>query len=182
LADARSEQAARTDPPQDAAARRPWRRPVVAVSLAFLAAAVIVIVALAIGPAGTSQQLSPVQTNPDLDPGTVLSGKAPGFTLTSQFGRPVSLRSYRGHVVILAFNDAECTTVCPLTTTAMVEAKGLLGAAGSGVDLLGIDANPDATAVKWVRAYSQVHGMLHQWQFLTGSTPQTAAATFRGST
>jgi thiol-disulfide isomerase/thioredoxin len=51
----------------------------------------------------------------------------------------------------------------------MVEAKGLLGAAGGGVELLGVDANPKATAVKSVRGYSQAHGMLHQWQFLTGS-------------
>jgi cytochrome oxidase Cu insertion factor (SCO1/SenC/PrrC family)/thiol-disulfide isomerase/thioredoxin len=147
------------------------------VSLAFFAALVVVVVALAIGPGGTSGGPlgTPLETNPDLDPGTALSGKAPDFTLTSQFGRPVSLHSFRGHVVILAFNDAECTTVCPLTTTAMVEAKGLLGAAGAGVELLGIDANPDATAVKWVRAYSQVHGMLHQWQFLTGTTPQLRA-------
>lgn len=161
-----------SEPEIQAARRRVWQRPVVAVSVAFLAAATIVIVALAIGPATGSSQLTNLQTNPDLDPGTTLSGVAPGFKLTSQFGRPVSLRSYRGRVVVLAFNDAECTTVCPLTTTAMVRAKGLLGAAGSGVQLLGINANPNATAVKWVHAYSQVHGMLHQWQFLTGSLAQ----------
>jgi cytochrome oxidase Cu insertion factor (SCO1/SenC/PrrC family)/thiol-disulfide isomerase/thioredoxin len=106
-------------------------------------------------------------SNPVLDPGTDLSGRAADFTLTDQFGRRVSLSSYRGQVVILAFNDSECTTVCPLTTTAMVDAKEMLGSAGSHVELLGIDANPTATAVKDVRAYSTVHGMLHQWQFLT---------------
>ncbi|MBV8218980.1 MAG: hypothetical protein JO325_10990, partial [Solirubrobacterales bacterium] len=37
-----------------------------------------------------------------LDPGTPLSGPAPGFTLTDQFGATVSLRSFRGRVVILA--------------------------------------------------------------------------------
>jgi cytochrome oxidase Cu insertion factor (SCO1/SenC/PrrC family)/thiol-disulfide isomerase/thioredoxin len=157
-----------------AVSRRPWQRPWVAVSVAFLAAAVVVVVALAIGPAHSSggPQATALATNPDLDPGTPLSGPAPAFTLTSQFGRPVTLRSYRGHVVLLAFNDAECTTVCPLTTAAMVEAKSLLGPAASGVELLGINANPQATAVKWVREYSQVHGMLHQWQFLTGSPRQ----------
>ena len=30
---------------------------------------------------------------------------------------PVSLHSFRGRMVILAFNDSECTTVCPLTTS-----------------------------------------------------------------
>jgi cytochrome oxidase Cu insertion factor (SCO1/SenC/PrrC family) len=107
--------------------------------------------------------------NPQLDPGTALSGAAPGFTLTDQFGKRVSLRSYRGKVVLLSFNDPQCTTICPLTTTALLHAKELLGPAGADVQLLGVGANPDATEVKWVRAYSQVHGMLHKWRFLTGS-------------
>jgi cytochrome oxidase Cu insertion factor (SCO1/SenC/PrrC family)/thiol-disulfide isomerase/thioredoxin len=111
-------------------------------------------------------------SNPDLDPGTPLSAPAPNFTLTDQFGRKVSLRSFRGKVVLLAFNDPVCTTVCPLTTTAMVEAKAMLGAAGSRVQLLGVAANPTDTAVKWVRAYSVAHQMTYRWDFLTGSLPQ----------
>ena len=73
---------------------------------------------------------------------------------------------------MLAFNDSQCTTICPLTTTTMIQAKAMLGRAGADVALLGVNANPEATAVKWVRAYSQAHGMLHQWQFLTGSAGQ----------
>jgi cytochrome oxidase Cu insertion factor (SCO1/SenC/PrrC family)/thiol-disulfide isomerase/thioredoxin len=110
--------------------------------------------------------------NSALDPGTPLRGPAPDFTLTDQFGRSVSLSSYRGKVVILAFNDPVCTTVCPLTTTAMVEAKSLLGNAASRVQLLGVAANPTATAVRWVRAYSQVHQMTSRWHFLTGPLPR----------
>jgi cytochrome oxidase Cu insertion factor (SCO1/SenC/PrrC family) len=101
-----------------------------------------------------------------------LSGAAPGFTLTDQFGQPVSLSSFRGKAVILAFNDAECTTVCPLTTAALVDAKEMLGAAGSRVQLLGIDANPKATAIEDVLSYSQLHGMLYQWRYLTGTRAQ----------
>jgi len=120
---------------------------------------------------GRSSSRAPAFTL-SVDPGTALSGRAPDFTLTDQFGRAVSLRSFRGRVVILAFNDAECTTVCPLTTTAMVGAKRLLGAAGSQVQLLGVDANPDARSITDVRAYSEVHGMTHDWHFLTGSLPR----------
>jgi cytochrome oxidase Cu insertion factor (SCO1/SenC/PrrC family) len=110
--------------------------------------------------------------NPQLDPGTALRAAAPGFTLTDQFGKRVSLRSFRGKVVVLSFNDPECTTICPLTTTAMLRAKALLGPAASRVELLGIGANPDATQVKWVRAYSRAHGMMNRWHFLTGSLPE----------
>jgi len=110
--------------------------------------------------------------NPQLDPGTPLTGAAPGFTLTDQSSRRVSLRSFRGKVVVVSFNDPECTTICPLTTTALLHAKELLGPVADRVQLLGIGANPDATQVKWVRAYSRVHGMMHKWRFLTGSLPE----------
>ncbi|HEY2202331.1 MAG TPA: redoxin domain-containing protein, partial [Solirubrobacteraceae bacterium] len=67
---------------------------------------------------------------------------------------------------------SECTTVCPLTTTAMMDAKAMLGPAGSRVQLLGVDANPAATSVEDVWSYSELHGMLHAWRFLTGSLSQ----------
>ena len=105
---------------------------------------------------------------PYLDPGTPVSGVAPDFTLSDQFGQQVSLHSFRGKVVILAFNDSECTTVCPLTTTAMLDAKAMLGKAGSRVQLLGVDANPAAISLEDVWSYSELHGMLHAWHFLTG--------------
>jgi cytochrome oxidase Cu insertion factor (SCO1/SenC/PrrC family) len=110
--------------------------------------------------------------NPSLDPGTALSAVAPGFTLTDQFGKRVSLRSLRGKVVVLSFNDPECTTICPLTTTALLRAKELLGPAASRVELVGVGANPEKTQVKWVRAYSRAHRMMRKWHFLTGSLPQ----------
>ena len=48
----------------------------------------------------------------------------------------------------------------------------MLGSAASQVQLLGIDANPKATAIDDVLSYSQLHGMLYQWRYLTGSLPQ----------
>ena len=122
---------------------------------------------------GSSSSAGALAHNPDLDPGSRLSGKpAPDFTLSDQSGQPVSLDSYRGKVVMLAFNDSECTTICPLTTTAMLDAKQMLGRAGSQVQLLGVDADPKATSIQDVLSYSQLHGMLGRWRFLTGSLAQ----------
>jgi alkyl hydroperoxide reductase subunit AhpC len=87
----------------------------------------------------------------------------------------MALSQFRGKAVVLAFVDSECTTVCPLTTVSMVEAKELLGAAGSHVQLLGVDANPQATSVADVMAYSRAHAMVNQWDFLTGTPPQLQA-------
>ena len=149
--------------------RRQLALPGAALLLVTLAA-VAVIVVRSRGPA--ESQTDALAKNPDLDPGTPVSGSAPDFTLSDQFGQPASLHSFRGKVVILAFNDSECTTVCPLTTTAMLHAKAMLGKAGSDVQLLGIDANPAATSLEDVWSYSELHGMLRSWRFLTGSLPQ----------
>jgi cytochrome oxidase Cu insertion factor (SCO1/SenC/PrrC family) len=111
--------------------------------------------------------------NPNLDLGSSLGNKqAPDFVLTNQFGQQMSLSQFRGKVVLLGFEDSECTTVCPLTTQSVLLAKELLGRAGSSVQLLGIDANPDAIKVSNVLAYSRVHSMINQWDFLTGTLPQ----------
>lgn len=144
------------------------KAPVITVALVIVGLVVLALVGTSSAPKTQAQ----AAFSATLDPGTPLHGVAPNFTLTDQFDRPVSLKSYRGKVVLLAFDDSQCTTICPLTTTAMVEAKRMLGAAGSKLALLGIDANPRATSVKDVRSYSELHGMTHLWRFGTAPLPQ----------
>jgi len=116
------------------------------------------------------------EMNPNLDLGTSLGGmQAPDFRLLNQFGQPMSLSQFRGKVVLLSFEDSECTTVCPLTAQSMLDAKQMLGAAGNQVQLIGVDANPDATSVADVLAYSRAHSMVNRWDFLTGSSAQLKA-------
>jgi hypothetical protein len=55
------------------------------------------------------------------------------------------------------------------------EAKQLLGPAGSQVQLLGVDANPDAISTADVLSYSRTHGLVNQWDFLTGSLAELKA-------
>jgi len=124
----------------------------IALALGVGIGAVIAIVHSSGSPA-TPRIASASIPNPRLDPGAPLSAVAPDFTLTDQLGKRVSLHSLRGKVVVLSFNDPECTTICPLTTTALLRAKALLGPAARDVELLGVGANPEATQVKWVRSY-----------------------------
>jgi cytochrome oxidase Cu insertion factor (SCO1/SenC/PrrC family) len=155
----------------------------------LIAAAALTVLAGIAGLAGcgastssaTGMQVSPTSSgaemNPNLDLGSSLGGQpAPDIALVNQFGQPMSLSQFRGKVVVLSFQDSECTTVCPLTAQSMLQAKQLLGAAGSQVQLLGVDANPDATSVADVLAYSRAHGLVNQWDFLTGSLAQLKAA------
>jgi cytochrome oxidase Cu insertion factor (SCO1/SenC/PrrC family) len=127
-------------------------------------------------PSATSSANAAALENPNIDLGTSLGDKpAANFRLVNQFGQPTSLSQFRGKVVLLSFDDSQCTTICPLTTQSMVLAKELLGKAGSSVQLLGVDANPDAIKVSDVMAYSRVHAMVNQWDFMTGTLPQLKA-------
>jgi cytochrome c biogenesis protein CcmG/thiol:disulfide interchange protein DsbE len=167
-----------SDPGRAHSARPLMLRPWFIVGAAFVAAAAIVVAALLAGPAREpaltvgspgATAAGELASNPNLDPGSRLSGPAPAFSLTDQFGHRVSLRLLRGRVVLLAFADPRCTATCPLTTATMTAAVASLGPEAANVALVGIDANPQATAVRWLRAYSQAHGLLHHWSFLTGS-------------
>ena len=101
---------------------------------------------------------------------------APDFNLVDQFGHPESLSSLRGREVVLAFIDSRCTSLCPLTANIMYDAKAQLGtSAASRVTLVAINANPTATSIATVQAWSINHGMLHQWLFLTGTAQQLQA-------
>ncbi|MCF8564713.1 SCO family protein [Alicyclobacillus tolerans] len=122
----------------------------------------------------SSHSAASTASNNPVDPGTSLDGRpAPNFNLVNQFGKPVSLNQFRGKVVVLAFVDSECTTICPLTTQSMMDALKLLGpTAASHVQLLGVNANPTAIAVSDVKNYSVTHDMLHSWDFVTGSLKQ----------
>jgi cytochrome oxidase Cu insertion factor (SCO1/SenC/PrrC family) len=106
--------------------------------------------------------------------GFLLAGNpAPDFTLVDQFGHSVTLSSLRGREVVLAFIDSRCKDVCPLTAQIMYDARARLKASeASQVELVAVNANPTATSVAEVQAWSIKHGMLHQWTFLTGTARQ----------
>jgi cytochrome oxidase Cu insertion factor (SCO1/SenC/PrrC family) len=101
---------------------------------------------------------------------------APGFTLTSQDGRPVSLASLRGKVVLLTFLDPVCTTDCPLIAQEMRSADTLLGAKASNTELVAVVANPTYTSIAYTRAFTSQEnlGQVPNWLYLTGSLSQLA--------
>ena len=91
-------------------------RPAVLVGSGVMLLAGAAIAALIAIGTPTTAHSDELASNPSLDPGTPLTRPAPGFTLTDQFGRRVSLED--------------------------------------------------------VLSYSQLHGMLSAWHFLTGSLPE----------
>ncbi len=132
-----------------------------AVVLRSIAALAIVLAGSACGRQGAPMASTSVQQGTPAAP----------FTLLDQFGRRHRLADFRGSVVLLTFVDPRCTGICPLTADLLRRAKSSL-AGDPTVQLVAIDANPEATSVADVRRWSVRQGMLHEWLFLTGPLRQ----------
>jgi cytochrome oxidase Cu insertion factor (SCO1/SenC/PrrC family) len=100
-----------------------------------------------------------------------LNYAAPAFALTDQNGRPVTLASLHGKVVLLTFLDPVCTSDCPLEAQEFREAGQLLGASDKHVELVAIVANPVDFQVGYTRAFDRQEGLaaVPNWLYLTGS-------------
>lgn len=99
------------------------------------------------------------------------------FTLTDQYGGQVSLGGFRGKVVVLSFNDDQCTDLCTLLAQDIVVADRDLGPIASHVVFLSVSANPFYPSVASVAAWTEEHGLGGEknWVFATGSPAQLRA-------
>ena len=99
---------------------------------------------------------------------------APGFTLTDQGGRELSMASLRGKVVVLQFMDPHCTDICPLVSREFVDAYHDLGGQASHVVFAAVNVNPYHTQVSAMAAYSREQGLntIPDWHFFTGPVPK----------
>lgn len=102
---------------------------------------------------------------------TVPATRAPGFSLTDQHGRAVSLASLRGHAVILEFMDPHCTDICPIVSEEFIDAYRDLGLAARRAVFIAVNVNPYYRSVANVAAFTSEHqlGTIPSWHFLTGT-------------
>jgi cytochrome oxidase Cu insertion factor (SCO1/SenC/PrrC family) len=96
---------------------------------------------------------------------------APGFTLTDQAGRPISLASLRGRTVVLTFMDSHCTDICPLVSKEFIDASKDLGSAARRVVFIAVNVNPYHRRVSDVASFSRAQRLdsIGSWHFVTGS-------------
>jgi cytochrome oxidase Cu insertion factor (SCO1/SenC/PrrC family) len=107
-----------------------------------------------------------------------LSFRAASFSLTDQYGRPVSLASLHGKVVLLTFLDPVCTSDCPVIAQEFRQADQVLGSRARQVELVAIVANPLYRSIAYTQAFDRQELLtsLPNWLFLTGSLPQLTHA------
>jgi protein SCO1/2 len=104
--------------------------------------------------------------------GAALPGShpAPGFSLTDQYGRPLSLASLRGTPVLLAFLYSRCGAPCVLIAQQIRGALDELGADPIPVVIVSADPGGDTTvAVRRFLAEVSLSGRVY---YLTGSEAQ----------
>ena len=95
---------------------------------------------------------------------------APGFRLTDQNGRTLTLSSLRGKVVVLTFMDPHCTDICPLVSQEFVDAHRDLGTAAGQVVFAAVNVNQYFNRVSDMAAYSNEHQLssIPDWHYFTG--------------
>jgi cytochrome oxidase Cu insertion factor (SCO1/SenC/PrrC family) len=100
-----------------------------------------------------------------------LDRSAPGFQLTSQSGRPVTLTSLRGKVVVLTFLDPVCPD-CAVIAREMRAADSLLGA--RQVEFVAIAASTMHSGAVFIQAFDRQANLtaMPNWLFLTGTVAQ----------
>lgn len=103
-----------------------------------------------------------------------LTGPAPAFVLSDQFGKRVSMASLRGKVVLLTFLDPVCVTDCPLIAQEFREAAQLLAGQRHRVELVAVNLNPLYTDLSYVQAFDREERLtgIANWRYLTGTLAQ----------
>jgi cytochrome oxidase Cu insertion factor (SCO1/SenC/PrrC family) len=146
--------------------------------LSIWTAAILLVGALPMMIAQASPSADPIIAQAIDGSAAPMNFAAPGFSLTSQTGRQVSLASLRGKVILLTFMDPVCTSDCPLIAQEFRAADQMLGTSASGVELVAIVANPVYRSIAYTRAFDRQELLtrLPNWLYLTGTLPQLQQA------
>jgi len=94
---------------------------------------------------------------------------APGFVLTDQHGRSVSLAGYRGSVVVLSFVYPTCGPTCILVAQ---QIRGALDQLASPVPVLLISAEPAADGPASVARFLAQVSLSSRAEYLSGTRRQ----------
>ena len=100
--------------------------------------------------------------------------RAPGFALTDQAGKAVSLAAYRGRPVIVTFIDPLCRNLCPLEAKVLDNVVRSFPAA-SRPAIIAVSTNVYANARKNLILDEQKWTLPPQWRWAVGADAQLAS-------
>jgi protein SCO1 len=97
---------------------------------------------------------------------------APGFQLTDQYGRPVSLAAFRGQPVLLAFLYSRCGGACVVIAQ---QIRGALDELAQPVPVLLVSVDPSGDTPASVRRFLAKVSLSGRVHYLTGPPSRLAA-------
>jgi len=107
-------------------------------------------------------------------------GEVPPFTLTNQFGQPLSNTNLLGQVWVADVIFSRCPVSCERMTQRMLALQQQLGAS-LPVKFVSITADPDFDTPDVLKRYAANHKAdLSRWHFLSGPKKQVYALTVNG--
>jgi protein SCO1 len=146
------------------------RRP----GLALLALATVLVLGLTLvvilraggGRGSSTEAFSRSSQSSGFDGAALPAGvSAPGFTLTDQLGRPVSLSDYRGQVTVIAFLYSTCGAGC---TVIAQQIRGALDELPRPVPVLVVSVDPSADTPGSVAGFLAANSLTGRVRYLTG--------------
>jgi protein SCO1/2 len=95
--------------------------------------------------------------------------RAPNFSLRDQNGRRVTMKEYRGKVVVVTFLYSHCTDTCPVQAQ---QIKGALDDLGQDVPALSVSVDPPRDKPKSVKHFNAKQGMTGRLRWILGNESQ----------
>ena len=96
---------------------------------------------------------------------------APGFALTDQTGRAVTLSDLGGKVVVLTFLYTSCPDTCPVIASRLGVVHDQLGSRARDVSFAAIAVDPERDTVERGRQFLEAQGVGDKLLFLTADRP-----------
>lgn len=95
------------------------------------------------------------------------------FTLPDQNRRPVTLRQFRGKVVLLSFTSSVCKSQCPLVGRELSLSEGFLGSLARRTVILNVSVEPETDTRRTVYRFAREVGWLpYNWHYVWASREQ----------
>ena len=145
----------------------PRRLLVTLVAAGVLSLAAIVIGAIGLSASSDSDARPVVQAPASPFEGATMPAgvRAPDFSLRDENGRSVTMKEYRGEVVVVTFLYSHCTTECPVQAQ---QIKGALDDLGHDVPALSVSVDPPGDRPGSVRRFNRKMDMTGRLRWVLG--------------
>jgi protein SCO1/2 len=124
-----------------------------------------------VGASGQDERSPVVQSPPSRFKGALLPPgvRAPNFALRDENGRRVTMKEYRGKVVVVTFLYSHCKDTCPVQAQ---QIKGALDDLSRDVPALSISVDPPGDKPKSVKHFNSEQGVTGRLRWVLGNEGQ----------